>query len=69
MYSSTRMRCDWYSVARRLGQSPHLRLVVGIYGGRSALVRPATGSVLATNPKAALAVIAELCAPPLAKAA
>lgn len=62
-------RSDWFSVQRRLAQTPHLRLVVGLYGGRSALVRPATGTVLATSPKQALAVIAELCAPPLAKAA
>lgn len=70
MYRSFKPRLDWFSVSRRLGQSPHLRLVIGIYGGRSALVRPSTGTVLAVTPKAALAVIAELsAAPQVAKAA
>jgi hypothetical protein len=41
---------------------------VGTYGGRSALMRIG-GSPLATTPKAALGVIAELCQPALAKAA
>lgn len=53
-------RVDWFSVQRRLWQSPHLRLVVGTYGGRSALKRGS--AVLATTPKAALAVIDALSA-------
>lgn len=69
MYKQFKPRIDWFSVSRRLGQSPHLRLVVGLYAGRSALIRPSTGAVLATNPKAAFAVIAELSAPQIAKAA
>lgn len=63
-----RSRVDWWAVQRRLAQSPHLRLVVGTYGGRPALMRIG-GSPLATTPKAALGVIAELCQPVLAKAA
>lgn len=69
MYRSFKPRLDWFSVNRRLAQSPHLRLVVGIYQGRSALIRVSTGSVLATNPRAALSVIADLCAPKIAEAA
>lgn len=69
MYRQFKPRIDWFSVSRRLGQSPHLRLVVGLYAGRSALIRPSTGAVLATNPKQAFSVIAELSAAPMAKAA
>lgn len=64
MYRQFKPRCDWYSVNRRIAQSPHLRLVVGLYAGRSALIRPSTGAVLATNPKQAFSVIAELSAAP-----
>lgn len=64
---SPRIRVDWYSVSRRLAQTPHLRLVVGSYCGRPALVRGT--SVLATTPKDAFAVIRELSAGRMALAA
>lgn len=62
-------RIDWFTVQRRLGQSPHLRLVVGWHAGKSALIRVSTGSVLATNPKQALETISDLRASAMARAA
>ena len=55
MWSGTRQRCDWYNVQRRLAQTPSLRMAVGSYRGRPALVRGT--AVLAITPKAAFAVI------------
>lgn len=55
MWSRTRQRCDWYNVQRRLAQTPSLRMAVGSYRGRPALVRGT--AVLAVTPKAAFAVI------------
>ncbi len=64
---SARSRVDWYSVSRRLAQTPHLRLVIGFYCGKPALVHGTR--VLATTPKDAFAVIRELSAGRLALAA
>jgi len=52
-----RQRIDWCGVQRRLAQQPHLRLVVGTFAGRPALLRGRT--VLATSPKRAMAAIDE----------
>jgi len=60
-----RFRVDWFSVSRRLAQSPHLRLAVGSYRGRPALVTR-DGFPLALSPKAALGVIADRSSLPLA---
>ncbi len=55
MWKGTRQRCDWFNVQRRLAQTPHLRMVVGSYRGRPALIRGT--AVLAVTPAAAFAVI------------
>lgn len=63
-----RVRIDWCNVQRQLGQSPHLRCVIGYHLGRPCLVRGT--AILATSPKQALEVIDELRAVrPLAQAA
>lgn len=63
----SRQRVDWYSVNRRLAQTPHLRMVVGYHAGRPALMRGT--AVLAITPKAAFTVIRELSAGRVARAA
>lgn len=57
MWKGTRQRCDWFTVQRRLAQTPHLRMVVGSYRGRPALKRG--DNVLATTPAVAFDVLRE----------